>query len=476
MRTLCLGYKELSENEFRKWFSRFSKAQSELTNRESLIEEIEEEIEQDLILLGATGVEDKLQEGVPQCIESLRKAGIKVWVLTGDKPETAINIGYSCNLLNDVHLIVLLSNEKVEQDLNSYFKLIKNHQKKEKLSKKYSAPETSEQFNYGMVIEGKVLKTVLETHRLKKKFLVLALQSKAVLCCRVTPAQKKEVVALVKSNVSAITLAIGDGANDVNMIQEAHVGVAIQGVEGRQAVMASDYSISQFRFLEKLLLVHGRWSYVRLAYLLKYFFYKNAAFALIQFWYSFFTQFSGQNLFHSWIMVNFNTLFTGVPIIVYAIFDQDVPAPYLLNYPQLYERGRRNRELHIVVFLIFLFYGVFQSLILYFGGAFIYGTGTVLSNGRIQGLWEMGIAIFGALIITVNLKLARDTGSWTILHFISITGSILIYFPYIMILSILPNIFPELYEISFQVFNSVTFWFTLILLPTMCSFLDFAFN
>ncbi|VDL67029.1 unnamed protein product [Nippostrongylus brasiliensis] len=116
----------------------------------------------------------------------------------------------------------------------------------------------------------------------------------AVICCRVTPLQKAEVVDLVKRNKKAVTLSIGDGANDVSMIKTAHIGVGISGQEGMQAVLASDYSVGQFRYLERLLLVHGRWSYFRMAKFLRYFFYKNFAFTLTHFWYSFFCGYSAQ--------------------------------------------------------------------------------------------------------------------------------------------------------------------------------------
>jgi phospholipid-translocating ATPase len=130
--------------------------------------------------------------------------------------------------------------------------------------------------------------------KIEKEFLDVACMCKAVICCRVTPGQKKGVVDLVKKNKKAITLAIGDGANDVSMIKSAHIGVGISGQEGQQAVLSSDFSIGQFRYLERLLLVHGRWSYYRVSKFLRYFFYKNFAFTLCHFWFAFFCGFSAQ--------------------------------------------------------------------------------------------------------------------------------------------------------------------------------------
>jgi phospholipid-translocating ATPase len=159
---------------------------------------------------------------------------------------------------------------------------------------KESGPHDREQFEgFGLLITGQALVHAL-SDKLKLKFLELGTMCKAVICCRVTPLQKAQVVELVMENEKKITLAIGDGANDVSMIQKAHIGVGISGEEGRQAVLASDFSFGQFKYLERLLLVHGRWSYLRISKFLRYFFYKNFAFTLCHFWFGFFSGFSAQ--------------------------------------------------------------------------------------------------------------------------------------------------------------------------------------
>jgi phospholipid-translocating ATPase len=204
-------------------------------------------------------------------------AGIKLWVLTGDKVETAINIGFSCNLLgNDMDLIVFkLEDESIElaeQELERHlttFNITGSDEELKAAKKNHEAPAPT----HAIVIDGDSLKVVLDD-ALKQKFLLLCKQCKAVLCCRVSPSQKAAVVAMVKQGLDVMTLSIGDGANDVAMIQEADVGVGIAGEEGRQAVMSSDYAIGQFRFLSRLVLVHGRWSYRRLGETIANFFYK----------------------------------------------------------------------------------------------------------------------------------------------------------------------------------------------------------
>jgi phospholipid-translocating ATPase len=277
LRTLCIAERDLTEDEFQIWHLEHEIAAGALVDRDDKLEMVADKIERDLTLLGGTAIEDKLQDGVPAAIQLLGDAGIKLWVLTGDKVETAINIGFSCNLLtNDMDLIVLNVEDEslvtTEAELDKYLMVFgmtgSDAELKAAQTDHISPPPT-----HAIVIDGETLKLTLH-ESIRQKFLLLCKQCKAVLCCRVSPSQKAAVVEMVKTGLDCLTLAIGDGANDVAMIQEAHVGVGIAGVEGRQAVMSSDYAIGQFRFLTRLVLVHGRWSYRRLAETIANFFYK----------------------------------------------------------------------------------------------------------------------------------------------------------------------------------------------------------
>lgn len=277
LRTLCIAQRELGEDEYRKWGIEHDAAAEAVQDRDEKLDAVADEIEREMTLLGGTAIEDRLQDGVPDAIQLLAQAGIKLWVLTGDKVETAINIGFSCNLLdNDMDLIVLKiedeSIEQAEQELDKHLAVFGKSGSDEELkaAKVNHEPPAP---THALVIDGETLKLVLDD-RLKQKFLLLCKECRSVLCCRVSPAQKASVVQMVKHGLDVMTLSIGDGANDVAMIQEAHVGVGIAGEEGRQAVMSSDYAIGQFRFLTRLMLVHGRWSYRRMAETIANFFYK----------------------------------------------------------------------------------------------------------------------------------------------------------------------------------------------------------
>jgi phospholipid-translocating ATPase len=347
LRTLCIAQRELGEEEYQQWNKEHEIASAAITDREEKLEEVSDRIERELTLLGGTAIEDRLQEGVPDTIALLAEAGIKLWVLTGDKVETAINIGFSCNLLNnDMELIVFkIDDESIataEAELDKHlqtFKMTGSDQELKVAKKNHEPPEPT----HAIVIDGDSLKLVLD-EQLRQKFLLLCKQCKSVLCCRVSPAQKAAVVSMVKSGLDVMTLSVGDGANDVAMIQEADVGVGIAGEEGRQAVMSADYAIGQFRFLQRLVLVHGRWSYRRLGETIANFFYKNIVWTFTIFWYQIYCSFDMTYLYDYTYILLFNLAFTSLPVIFMGVLDQDVSDKVSLVVPQLYRRGIERKE------------------------------------------------------------------------------------------------------------------------------------
>lgn len=250
LRTLLYGHKFFNEEEYQTWKKLYLEATTSLVDRTRLIEEAGDLIEQDLDLCAATAIEDKLQQGVPEAIDKLRRAKIKMWMLTGDKRETAINIGYSCRLIKDYSTVTVLDHETgpLDHPIGAAILAITHHTVAHAV----------------IVIDGQTLSKITDSPPLSQLFHELAILADSVICCRASPSQKAQLVKSIRKRVKkSITLAIGDGANDIAMIQEAHVGIGITGKEGLQAARTSDYSIAQFRFLTKLLLVHGRWNYVR---------------------------------------------------------------------------------------------------------------------------------------------------------------------------------------------------------------------
>ncbi|XP_023245345.1 phospholipid-transporting ATPase ID [Copidosoma floridanum] len=450
LRTLCLSTKDLDESYFNDWKQRHHEASLSNENKDDKLDAIYEEIEKDMTLLGATAIEDKLQDGVPQTIANLSLAGIKLWVLTGDKQETAINIGYSCQLLTDdltdVFIVDAVTYDGVETQLTRYLETVKkvtsNQQKRPTLSivtfsdTEYNNPTREEaddqepddlQPAFAVVINGHSLVHALHP-QMEQLFLEVSCQCKSVICCRVTPLQKAMVVELVKKSMKAVTLAVGDGANDVSMIKTAHIGVGISGQEGMQAVLASDYSIGQFRFLERLLLVHGRWSYYRMSKFLRYFFYKNFAFTLCHIWFAFFCGFSAQTVFDPMYISVYNLFYTSLPVLAVGVFDQDVNDKNSLLYPKLYTPGLENLLFNRKEFFMSAVHGLFASCVIFLVPYGAYRDGVSPRGYILSDHMLFGSVVATVLVIVVTAQIALDTSYWTIVNHFMVWGSLIWYF------------------------------------------------
>lgn len=506
LRTLCLCYKDIEEKEFEEWNKKFMAASVASANRDEALDKVYEEIEKDLILLGATAIEDKLQDGVPETISKLAKADIKIWVLTGDKKETAENIGFACELLTEDTTICY--GEDINALLNTR---VESQRNKGGVYAKFAPPAHEPFFpsggNRALIITGSWLNEILfekktttskilklkfprteEERRFRtqskrrleikkeqrqKNFVDLACECSAVICCRVTPKQKAMVVDLVKRYKKAITLAIGDGANDVNMIKTAHIGVGISGQEGMQAVMSSDYSFAQFRYLQRLLLVHGRWSYIRMCKFLRYFFYKNFAFTLVHFWYSFFNGYSAQTAYEDWFITLYNVLYSSLPVLLMGLLDQDVSDKLSLRFPGLYTVGQRDLLFNYKRFFVSLLHGVLTSMILFFIplGAYLQ---TVGQDGEAPSDYQsFAVTIASALVITVNFQIGLDTSYWTFVNAFSIFGSIALYFGIMFDFHSagIHVLFPSAFQFTGTASNALRqpyIWLTIILTVTVC--------
>uniref|UniRef100_A0A8D0AMU6 Phospholipid-transporting ATPase n=1 Tax=Sander lucioperca TaxID=283035 RepID=A0A8D0AMU6_SANLU len=439
LRTLALAYKDLDESYMDEWRQRHHEASTAMEGREERLDELYEEIEKDLLLLGATAVEDKLQDGVPQTIEQLAKADIKIWVLTGDKQETAENIGYSCNMLREemkeIFVVAANTADGVKEELQrKMFPEAAEEPSVKKaraglfwLQKTETVQDEKVDGDYGLVINGHSLAFALEKN-LQLELLRTACMCQTVICCRVTPLQKAQVVQLVKKYKQAVTLAIGDGANDVSMIKAAHIGVGISGQEGMQAVLSSDYSFAQFRYLQRLLLVHGRWSYLRMCKFLQYFFYKNFTFTFVHFWYAFFCGFSAQTVYDEWFITLYNMVYTALPVLGMSIFDQDVNDRWSFQYPQLYTPGQLNLYFSKKAFVLCMMHSCYSSLILFFiPWAAMHDT--VRDDGKdLADYQSFALLAQTCLLIVMNIQLCLDTYYWTAVNQFFVWGSLAAYF------------------------------------------------
>ncbi|XP_056875092.1 phospholipid-transporting ATPase ID [Takifugu flavidus] len=441
LRTLALAYKDLDEDYIEGWKRRHYEATIAMDGREEKLDELYEEIEKDLQLLGVTAVEDKLQDGVPQTIEQLAKADMKIWVLTGDKQETAENIGYSCNMLreemNDIFIVSANTAEGVKEELQNARRkmcpdsadepsLVSSRSGLFWLQRTQTLQDEKVDGEYGLIINGHSLAFALDNFPLE--LLRMASMCQTVICCRVTPLQKAKVVELVKKYKQAVTLAIGDGANDVSMIKAAHIGIGISGQEGMQAVLSSDFSFAQFRYLQRLLLVHGRWSYLRMCKFLRYFFFKNFTYTLTHFWYAFFCGFSAQNVYDEWFITVYNLVYTALPVFSLSIFDQDVNDRWSFQHPQLYTAGQLNMYFSKKAFLRCLMHGSYSSFILFFV-PWASMQDTVRDDGKdIADYQSFAILVQTCLMVVVTVQLFLDTHYWTAVNHFFTWGSLAAYF------------------------------------------------
>ncbi|KAJ2160716.1 hypothetical protein GGF46_002017, partial [Coemansia sp. RSA 552] len=670
LRTLVYAHKEVSPAFYGPWHVRFVAASTALNNRQQQVEALCEEIESDLLLSGVSAIEDRLQEGVPETIFKLRRAGIRVWMLTGDKVETAINIAKSCRLIetdtveitelgaralgqqDKMRLLVMQSLTNPEElgrtvsqalaaarSLTSVDQRFEERSRVDKLRrgmKKFgnmidvrrlarrrrqpaadgppdevlsaqstgwqqstktagyldipitdnggragtevgwadsvrstavplspygdtedgmadravsqatsetaaqqqqqqqrrllspssssestrpsegtrSAPKsqgTDTQVNsapsssssggsLAVVVDGETLAALEQTPEVLEQFLSLGTLCDAVICSRVSPSQKALIVHNMRvrceggeqkkaaarrstwlrpwrplmnlfthdSNRYKVTLAIGDGGNDIAMIQEAHVGIGIAGQEGLQASRAADFSIGQFRFLQRLLLVHGRWSYVRVSMFIMGTFYKCMAFYVTQLIFQFYTGFSGTSLFENWTLSMYNTLFSILPVLVVGIFEQDLRPETLLAYPELYrDMGPRNHLFTVPEFIRrVVVIGVVHAVV---AAYFPFAANLLMGyDGTTNDQFIMGVMVYSIMVLIVTLKIAYiDVRRWVLFSHISVAMSLALWFGWNGVLN---HIYPKspgegyyVLGIFRMLLDQATFWFQWII-------------
>ncbi|KAM9761597.1 phospholipid-transporting ATPase IC isoform 1-T2 [Menidia menidia] len=418
LRTLCVAVRSVPEASWEQWRKTLALSAAMATReRDALLEKLHDEMERDLQLLGVTAIEDRLQEGVPETIALLQEAGIKVWVLTGDKKETAVNIGYSCKLLDpNARLLEWQELRQILQSPDPEVSFLKTRQ-----AELWAAHKETVREKTSVVLTGDELAEFERRPEWGASFMRLARRCESVLCCRVTPAQKADVVKLVRKHTGSVTMAIGDGANDVNMIKTAHVGVGLAGVEGGQAVQNADFSLSQFRFLQRLLLVHGRWSYRRISFFLRYFLFKTCGFALVHIWFGFFNGFSAQSLYETWFIALYTVLYSASPVMCMAVLEQDVSAEGSLRTPELYRCGQTQELSSPVKLVLYLLYAVYTSLVLFFIPFGVF-------NNTAFDYQTMAVTVAMAATLAATIEIVLITRYWTKVSVAAVCLSVVMFF------------------------------------------------
>lgn len=410
LRTLLVARKVLNNEELDRIQREMNEARQSIQHREHMMDRVHKRAEVDMQLVGGTAVEDMLQDGVPKTIACLREAGIKVWLLTGDKVETAIAVAHQCKLLEPGTVLFHLVRQ---QDAQGCQKLLMdfNEQIRETYQSQSAHKTHSDLFksknkpSFALITDGRSL--YYATKYAKQDLAELHKHCACVLGCRLSPLQKAEVVKMIKGDEGRpITAAVGDGANDVSMIQEAHVGIGIVGKEGRQAVNCSDYAINRFHMLNRLIFVHGQLFYHRTANTVHYFFYKNLLFILPQFLYSFHNLSSGQSLYHPILLMCFNLLFTSLPVLLYGLLEVHIPETILESHPKLYRLNTRNKLMRVSVFASWQVSASLQALIAFFFIKFVWGSHTpFLESGKMSGINGFSIILYSVIVLIATVKL-----------------------------------------------------------------------
>lgn len=399
---------------------------------------------------------------------------MKVWMLTGDKLETAESIGYSTKLLTpEMEIIRCSTSEDVSLNFSKQ-KAIENDQ------------YVIDGRQRSIIIEAKALQSIMEdeTYTKKRWFLKIAKTAETVICCRVSPSQKAEVVSLIRSDdPNVVTLAIGDGANDVSMILEADIGIGLFGNEGMRAVDNSDYAIGEFRFLWHLLFKHGRWNYIRTSDMVIYFFYKNIIYTMIQVFFSVNNGFSGQTLYPEWFLTFFNMAFTAFPLVFKAITDLDVypidemDGGHLRKLiPHLYYIGQRNLNYNQFVFYRWMLLSIGQGIIIYTICLFAFQNHCILEpTGESTDHWEFGMVVFTSLVLVVTNKLLITSKNFEPALVTITLVTVGFYFLYLGVTDSLHTWVMQHFTFK-RLFTSLNFY-SIMLLPTMiCFYMDFLFE
>ncbi|GJQ11831.1 hypothetical protein GpartN1_g3622.t1 [Galdieria partita] len=431
LRTLAYARKTLGNDELERFMKEYQAAQRTIKNRSEALSSVQKSLEKDMEVIALTGVEDKLQDGVRETIEKLQHAGIRIWMLTGDKVETATNIAISSRLVQRSKGIYTITGVSSRIEASRQLSLYRHR------------------IGDVLIVDGPSLQTLLAFCR--EEFLQLSCLAPCVVVCRCSPTQKSLVVRLVQSYTSCRVAAIGDGGNDVSMIQQANFGIGIPGKEGKQASLASDISITQFSHLTSLLLWHGRNSYKRSARLAQFVIHRGLIIAIIQMVYCAIFFYAAIPIFEGWILVGYATIYTMFPVFS-LILDVDVTKEIAFTYPELYADLRKGRSLNLKTFLTWLLKGLYQGMTIMVVSVYVLWNDDYFSTSSLISV------AFTSLILTELLMVAVEIRKW---HRLMVVAECISLISYGLSLFLLRTVF-DLYLIL-----RWSFWLRILIVTTI---------
>eukprot|EP00920_Eleutheroschizon_duboscqi_P020655 GHVT01048808.1.p1 GENE.GHVT01048808.1~~GHVT01048808.1.p1 ORF type:complete len:650 (-),score=123.09 GHVT01048808.1:1218-3167(-) len=409
LRTMVLACRYMCHEETEVYRRLYTDACASVYSREERLEKVAEEFEADLFYLGITGVRDKLRDGVRTTMESMMAAGIRLWIVTGDNVEYALHVLHSCGLLT-YHTKIFhaaFESQNLRKARREGVALYETFRRARNLKR--------HQEHICLVVTGSNLATFLSHPDLQTYFLNMACTCDVVVAARVTPGQKADITRLVRKRLAPqpITLAIGDGGNDVPMLQEAHVGIAIKGPANRDTICFSDFAVADFKHIQRLIFVHGRLSAVRVSKLILWHFFKSLMLVLPQFYFQPGAFWSAVELFDPFLLMLFDLVWTLLPAIAYGCLDLDFAPDIMFNVPVLCALTRRRLYLSGFDFLAWMIEATVFSLFVYFLGHGVFKSQAIQGGGKLLELDAFGLCIYMGVILQCNLRLLLETNLWT---------------------------------------------------------------
>lgn len=465
LRTLLVCARDLTPAEFEAWEKKFIAAGKVLQNRGEAVDKVCLEVEQEMRLIGVTAIEDKLQEEVPETLSFFLSAGVVIWMLTGDKRETALTIAATSTLCDPQtdyvdHIDIGSLSPKdpaAIAKVGEHLHVVQQH---------INMQGTTDEKRCTFVVDGPALSIAMEYYF--DLFLDLSQRVNSAVCCRLTPIQKANVVHMFQQSTGLTALAIGDGANDVSMIQEGRVGVGIIGLEGAQAALAADYAIPRFRHLRRLCAVHGRYALLRNASCIMVSFYKNITLAVIQVIFACYAGFSGQTFFDGWLLTFYNIVLTSIQPFFMGIFEKDLPEEALLERPKLFTPLAHGMYFDVRTVMTWLFEGILLGVVLFYV-AFptlqqLDGTPTRNMTGAM-----VGTTIFCGLVFVVLIQFGLSIKYWQWLQVLGLVVSFLTFWLVVLVYSSIPSVFgaSTFYWQMFELMQGGKFWAYLIFYPCL---------
>ena len=437
LRTLVISQRYIPYPEYESWRKKYENAKTEMEDRDNKIQKVVEELEEGMEFLCVTGVEDKLQVDVTDTIESLRNAGIQIWMLTGDKVETAKCIAISTGLKSKTQDFFEMKELKTNDEVNKYL------------------DSYAQKTDTVLVIDGNTMNIALEAEN-EKHFFTIASKAPAVVCCRCSPTQKTLIVRGMKTHTTMRTAAIGDGGNDVGMIQEAHLGIGIVGKEGKQASLAADFSILEFRSVKLLLLWHGRLSYKRSAVLAQFVIHRGLIISIIQIIFSFMFYFTSIQIYNGYLMLGYSTIYTTLPVFS-IVFDEDVDLGSVIKFPVLYKILQKGRVLNVKTFVAWCVKSIYQGAVIMIGAVLLFEDNFV----------NIVSITFSALILIEILNVYLEIHKLHIVMLFSFISTLVVYFVSMVLLR---STFDVAYIFAWDCFSKI------IILTLLCWLPFFALN